>query len=101
MFYFFYQKINKNIYKYSKYKISKYKIKFMYLPVYKRLKYTVTTCFLPWRYTNKYSINKKLYYFLNIFFNSFSQLTTFKVIKFIKNYIFKKYKQTLFLLTVN
>ena len=86
---FFFEKLNKHIYKYSKYKRPRYSIKYMYIPAYKR--YRALTKFLQKSavFTSGRGFRAKLKVLIwQVFFNP--RHTFFlKLLNWIQNFIFK------------
>lgn len=99
IFFYYYQKINKKVYKYSKYKTSRYNLKFFYIPKYRRFRLLITFILKSINYERgRTFIMRQFYFFMNFFFMRSSQFF-YKYILFLQKHIFKNYRKTLFMLS--
>jgi hypothetical protein len=97
VFFFFFQKLNKRIYKFSNYKLSRFNMKLFYLPPYRRMRKFITFASKTLLYSEGRDFQQRLQYFmynfmfdkLNLFFIRYTLITQVKV--------FKKHRNTLFL----
>lgn len=98
LFYFFCEKLNKNIYKFSKYKLPKYSLKFFFVKPYKRVFKLINSFSRLVSVTQSSNFKKMLYYYLFTFFFNRRKLQLFHLFKRIHNLIFKNFQLNLFLL---
>lgn len=97
VFFFFFQKLNKRIYKFSNYKLSRFNMKLFYLPPYRRMRKFITFASKTLLYSEGRDFKQRLQFFiynfffdkLNLFFIRYTLITQAKV--------FKKHRNTLFL----
>lgn len=96
IFFYYYQKTNKKIYKYSKARVGRYNLKFFYIPKYRRFRLLITFVLKSINYEKGRTFWMRLSQFIIKFFVDRSSLFFFKFINFIQKFIFKNYRKTLF-----
>lgn len=97
IFFFFFQKLNKRLYKFSNYKLSRFNMKLFYLPPYRRMRKLITFAAATLTYAEGRDFRQRLNYFMyDFFFDKFNMFfIRYTLITQVK--IFKKHRNTLFL----
>ena len=99
IFHYYYQKVNKNIYKYSRYRVSRFNLKFFYIPKYRRYRLFITFVLKSINYEiGRVYLSRQLLFFINFFFVR-SEQYFYKFIYTLQRHIFINYRKTLFLLS--
>jgi len=97
MFFFFFQKLNKYIYKYSKYKRPRYSVLFRYLPNFRRMKNLLKFMRKSLMYFKDRTFKERFSSLFWLFFTDRSSLFFIKYTAKLQQFIFKKRKRMLLL----
>ena len=90
IFFFFFEKLNKQLYKYAKYKKPRYSIKYLYVPPYKRFRNLLNFFKRSSIYFSETTFKTRLFRLLFLFFTSKDQLFFYKYTLKLQAYVFKK-----------
>lgn len=97
LFFFYHQKLNKNLYKYAKYKRPRFSVIFFYLPPYQRMKKLLKYVRKSLVFLKGRTLKKKFFLFLWSFFFNKKSLFFLQFIQQLQLFIFKKQKRLFFL----
>lgn len=97
VFFFFFQKLNKNIYKFSNYRLSRFNMKLFYLPPYRRMRKLITFASKSIIYSEGQDASERQRFFFQSFFLNKFDLFFFRYTLITQYKIFKKHRNTLFL----
>ena len=92
IFYFFFAKLNKRLYKFSNYKRSRYSISFKYLPPYRRVKFLLKFMQKSLIHINGRTFKERLSTLLMNFIFKENNLYFFKYLLKLQRFIFKEKK---------
>ena len=99
LFFYHYRRVNKKIYKFSRYKTGKFNLKLQYLPTYRRFRKLITFFVkMASRERGKLYL-KQLYSLFFTFFVKKQNLFSLGYIHYLQKFIFLNYRKTLFKLS--
>lgn len=98
LFFFFCEKLNKNIYKFSKYRLPKYSLKFFFIKPHKRSEKLISSFARLLPLAGLSGFRKKLYHYLYMFLFNRRRIQLFSLFRRVHNLIFKNFQLNLFLL---
>jgi hypothetical protein len=90
IFFFFFEKLNKRLYKYAKYKKPRYSIKYIYTPPFKRFQNLLNFFKRSAIYFNEITFKARFFKLLFMFFTSKKELFFFNYTSRLQAHIFKK-----------